>query len=184
MSQKNNQLTASLLPLLRDSLGAQLLPTWILFIVNPDPCKSHFPVFLPPQSLLPSIRAGLPMVQLSDCHLVNFSLLSNSKVVCFLSPWWLVCAWGWWQAQADGARHMWPIFYGWTMAVLCCAVLPHPALPETLQRHTGRSLIQNFIFLSFSRFETQPQNWGCTETIINPWQRAQSLTPMMPSLVV
>ena len=34
-----------------------------------------------------------------------------------------------------------------TLMAQLCAVLPHPALPETLQRHTGRSLIQNFIFL-------------------------------------
>ena len=155
MSQKNNQLTASLLPLSRDSpgcLGAQLLPTWIiLFIVNPDPCKSHFPVFLPPQSLLPSIRAGLPMlVQLSECHLVNFSVLS--ALVCFLSSDDCSVPGGGDRHRLTAlAGHMWPIFYG-CACVPClaelCAVLPHLALPETLHRLTGRSLIQNFIFLS------------------------------------
>ena len=154
MSQKNNQLTASLLPLSRDSpgcLGAQLLPTWIiLFIVNPDPCKSHFPVFLPPQSLLPSIRARLAIVvQLSECHLVNFSVLSMA-LVCFLSSddcWCLgaVTGTGWrpWLGTCGLFFMAVPVCHG-----ELCAVLPHLALPETLQRLAGRSLIQNFIFLS------------------------------------
>ena len=79
---------------LSGSPGAQLLPTWILFIVNPDPCKSHFPVFLPPQSLLPSIRAWLPIVQLSECQLVSCQLLSRPNVISLFSlrPWSLFCA--------------------------------------------------------------------------------------------
>ena len=125
---------------LSGSPGAQLLPTWILFIVNPDPCKSHFPVFLPPQSLLPSIRAWLPIVQLSECQLVSCQLLSLVQMwsPCFLSGrdhyfvqscvrqsaparGWQAGAGCWSQAQAHVAYFLW-----WHMMAVC-AVLPRPA---------------------------------------------------------
>ena len=143
---------------LSGSPGAQLLPTWILFIVNPDPCKSHFPVFLPPQSLLPSIRAWLPIVQLSECQLVSCQLLSLVQMwsPCFLSgrdhyfvqscvrqsAWargWQAGAGCWSQAQAHVAYFLW-----WHMMAhdgsLCRVAAPSPdhTLPEPRTGHWSR----------------------------------------------